>query len=388
MSATFKQKLLAYPFYLLPHHAISWFMFKIARIQWKPFKNLAIRIYTKLNTVNMDDAVITDKYAYESLNAFFTRAIKPERRPLDADPANWVCPVDGTVSQAGKIDGDRIFQAKGHDFSLLELLGGDSAVAKPFENGEFTTLYLSPRDYHRIHMPTAADLASMTYVPGRLFSVAEWTVEEIPRIFARNERLACYFETAAGPLVMVMVGAILTQNTAWSNVERAIANLLARDRLDAQRILEARNDHLANWLRPSGYFNIKAARLKNFCRWYLEQGGYRTLARRETDELRRELLSVNGVGHETADDMLLYAFERPVFVIDAYTRRLFARLGLVAGDEPYDELRHAIERSLGPDVPLYNEYHALIVRHAKEHCRVKPRCGDCVLQNGCPAAQP
>ena len=129
MSATFKQKLLAYPFYLLPHHAISWCMFKIARIEWKPFKNLAIRIYTKLNTVNMDDAVITDKYAYKSLNAFFTRAIKPERRPLDSDPANWACPVDGAVSQAGKIDGDRIFQAKGHDFSLLELLGGDQIGA-------------------------------------------------------------------------------------------------------------------------------------------------------------------------------------------------------------------------------------------------------------------
>jgi len=208
MSATFKQKLLAYPFYLLPHHAISWFMFKIARIQWKPFKNLAIRIYTKLNTVNMDDAVITDKYAYESLNAFFTRAIKPERRPLDADPANWVCPVDGTVSQAGKIDGDRIFQAKGHDFSLLELLGGDSAVAKPFENGEFTTLYLSPRDYHRIHMPIDGRLKKMIYVPGRLFSVAEHTVNSIPRLFARNERCVCLFETEQGPMAMVLVGAI------------------------------------------------------------------------------------------------------------------------------------------------------------------------------------
>lgn len=208
MSATLKQKLLAFPFYLLPHHAISWCMFRIARIQWKPFKNLAIRIYTKLNTVNMDDAVITDKYAYASLNAFFTRAIKPERRPLDADPVNWVCPVDGSVSQAGKIDGDRIFQAKGHDFSLLELLGGDYAVAKPFENGEFTTLYLSPRDYHRIHMPLDGQLKKMIYVPGRLFSVAEHTVNSIPRLFARNERCVCLFETQQGPMAMVLVGAI------------------------------------------------------------------------------------------------------------------------------------------------------------------------------------
>ncbi len=170
----------------------------------------------------------------------------------------------------------------------------------------------------------------------------------------------------------VMVGAVLTQNTAWSNVERAIANLAGRGKLDAERILRARNDHLAGWLRPSGYFNIKARRLKNFCRWYLEQGGYRRLARMPTHRLRQSLLSVNGIGHETADDILLYAFDRPVFVIDAYTRRLFSRLGLVAGDEAYDDMRLAIEECLGQDAGLFNEYHALIVRHAKEHCRVKP----------------
>ena len=184
----------------------------------------------------------------------------------------------------------------------------------------------------------------------------------------------------------VMVGAILTQNTAWTNVERAIANLVERDKLDATSIVRACNDHLAGWLRPSGYFNIKAARLKNFCRWYLEQGGFRALSRLPTQSLRRALLSVNGVGHETADDMLLYAFERPVFVIDAYTRRLFSRLGFVTGNENYDELRLAIEAQLDPDVALYNEYHALIVRHAKAHCRVKPHCTECVLNHLCPAA--
>jgi endonuclease-3 related protein len=184
----------------------------------------------------------------------------------------------------------------------------------------------------------------------------------------------------------VMVGAILTQNTAWSNVERAIANLAARGKLDAGRILRARHDHLASWLRPSGYFNIKATRLKNFCRWYLDQGGYRPLAGLSTHDLREALLSVNGIGHETADDILLYAFNRPVFVIDAYTRRLFSRLDLVAGDEAYDEMRMAIERCLGPDVDLFSEYHALIVRHAKQHCRVQPQCSDCVLNVSCPSA--
>ena len=181
----------------------------------------------------------------------------------------------------------------------------------------------------------------------------------------------------------VMVGAILTQNTAWTNVEKAIANLVAHDRLAAGKIVAARHDHLANWLRPSGYFNVKATRLKNFCRWYLAAGGFRTLSRMDTAELRLALLSINGVGPETADDILLYAFERPVFVIDAYTRRLFSRLDLFAGTESYDSLRIAIESVLGPDVALFNEYHALIVRHAREVCRVRPRCSRCVLRGRC-----
>jgi len=183
----------------------------------------------------------------------------------------------------------------------------------------------------------------------------------------------------------VMVGAILTQNTAWINVEKAIANLLAHERLDAEKIVAARKDYLANWLRPSGYFNVKAERLKNFCRWYLQLGGFRTLSCMDTTPLREALLSVKGVGPETADDMLLYAFERPVFVIDAYTRRLFGRLGLFNGNEDYDTMRFAIESVLGPETALFNEYHALIVHHAKEVCRVRPRCGDCVLFDRCPA---
>lgn len=183
----------------------------------------------------------------------------------------------------------------------------------------------------------------------------------------------------------VMVGAILTQNTAWTNVEKAIANLVSHNRLDAGKIVATRKDHLANWLRPSGYFNVKTERLKNFCRWYLEKGGFRALSRMDTAQLRVALLSVNGVGPETADDMLLYAFERPVFVIDAYTRRLFVRLGLFNGNESYDTMRVDIESILGPETVLFNEYHALIVRHAKEVCRVRPRCGNCVLLDCCPA---
>jgi endonuclease-3 related protein len=185
----------------------------------------------------------------------------------------------------------------------------------------------------------------------------------------------------------IMVGAVLTQNTAWTNVEQAIANLVRHDRLSAASIIAARKDHLANWLRPSGYFNIKAARLKNFCRWYVEAGGFTALSQIDTDTLRDALLSVNGVGPETADDILLYAFVRPVFVIDAYTRRLFSRLGFIAGDEAYDDIRLAVEDKLGPEVELYNEFHALIVLHAKTVCRVRPLCGDCLLRPDCPAGR-
>ena len=182
-----------------------------------------------------------------------------------------------------------------------------------------------------------------------------------------------------------MVGAVLTQNTAWTNVEKAIANLVKHDKLSPEAIIAARRDHLANWLRPSGYFNVKAERLKNFCRWYVKAGGFDVLSKLDTGTLRDTLLSVNGVGPETADDILLYAFDRPVFVIDAYTRRLFSRLGFIAGDEAYDDIRLAVEDKLGADAGLYNEFHALIVIHAKTVCRVRPRCGDCVLREICPA---
>ena len=184
----------------------------------------------------------------------------------------------------------------------------------------------------------------------------------------------------------VMTGAILTQNTAWSNVEKAIASLKAIDRLSPEGILALSYESLAGLLRPSGYFNVKAKRLQDFCGWYLAQGGYKTLAREETEALRRRLLGIKGLGPETADDILLYAFKRPVFVIDAYTRRLFARIGVIQGDEGYEELRYVFESALGPDVALYNEFHALIVRHAKEVCKSRPACSGCGLAARCLAS--
>jgi endonuclease-3 related protein len=181
----------------------------------------------------------------------------------------------------------------------------------------------------------------------------------------------------------IMVGAVLTQNTAWTNVERAIANLKRARALTPEAIVAAPHRRLATWLRPSGYFNIKAGRLKSLCRWLIAQGGVRALARMTTHDLRAALIAVHGIGPETADDIVLYAFNRPVFVIDAYTRRIFARLGLIKGDEGYEHLRHWFEAALGPDVPVFNEYHALTVKHGKDVCRKRPRCGECCLLPYC-----
>lgn len=183
----------------------------------------------------------------------------------------------------------------------------------------------------------------------------------------------------------VMVGAVLTQNTAWTNVEKAITNLRRARALSPKAIVAIHPRRLASLIRPSGYFNVKAKRLRALCRWVLERGGVKKLARMPTNELRTALLSIHGIGSETADDILLYAFHRPVFVIDAYTRRIFARLGVIQGAEDYETLRGYFENALASDVPLYNEYHALIVRHGKVTCRKKPSCDVCCLGKICPS---
>jgi endonuclease-3 related protein len=184
----------------------------------------------------------------------------------------------------------------------------------------------------------------------------------------------------------VMVGAVLTQNTAWINVERALARLRARVPLAAEPILALDPADLADAIRPAGYFNVKARRLRAFCEAFVHSGGLAGLSTLDTAALRHRLLAIPGIGPETADDMLLYAFERPVFVVDAYTRRIFERLGPLSGGEGYETVRRTFEIALGPDVPLYNEYHALIVCHGKDICRTRPRCPDCRLRPLCPWA--
>jgi endonuclease III related protein len=179
----------------------------------------------------------------------------------------------------------------------------------------------------------------------------------------------------------MMVGAILTQNTSWTNVERAIANLRAHGLLDASTITACDEVQLAAALRPSGYFNQKAHRLQRFAAFYLEHGGEAGL--RRLSDPRQALLALHGIGPETADSMLLYALNMPVFVIDAYTRRIFARLGATSPDAGYHVLQDYFQRQLPASVPLFKEFHALIVMHAKQHCRTRPACSDCPLRPGC-----
>ena len=194
----------------------------------------------------------------------------------------------------------------------------------------------------------------------------------------------------ADAIFEVMIGAILTQNTSWINVEKALLNLKPLCDLHHDAILDLSDDVLAKALYPVGYFNIKTKRLKHYCAWYGEQGGYDSLSKLDTETLRTQLLSVNGIGPETADGILLYAFERDIFVIDSYTKRIFSRLGFVKDKAKYDEMQewfHSELKAEDDKQTLYNEYHALIVLHAKEVCKTKPVCENCCLKQNCPSVK-
>ena len=205
--------------YLLPHRFLSRLVHWGTRWTWKPWKNFLIRKVVATYKVDLAEAETADFAAYPNFNAFFTRALKAGARPPDPDPDAILSPADGRISQAGAIDHGRIFQAKGFDFGTGELLA-DDARAAPFHDGSFATIYLSPRDYHRVHMPLAGELVETAHVPGRIFGVAPFAVDAIPRLFARNERLVCHFESALGPFAVVLVGAMLVSGvaTVWDGV--------------------------------------------------------------------------------------------------------------------------------------------------------------------------
>jgi phosphatidylserine decarboxylase len=205
--------------YLLPHRALSWAARQLAYSRWRPWKNWLIRLAVSHFRIDLDEAADPNPANYASFNAFFTRALKPGARVADADPSTLLQPADGIMSQCGPIEAGRIFQAKGQSFTAAELLG-DEAMAAPYADGVFANIYLSPRDYHRVHMPWGGRLVETLHVPGRLYSVAPWAVRAIPRLFARNERLVCHFETDFGPMCVVMVGALLVSGveTVWNGV--------------------------------------------------------------------------------------------------------------------------------------------------------------------------
>jgi len=206
--------------FLLPHHALSRLLGALAQCRWGWLKNGLISYFIKHYQVDMTEAANPNPKAYSCFNDFFTRPLRPAARPLPDDEQAVVCPVDGIISQWGEISQGRIFQAKGYDFSTDELLGGSSTLARLFDGGDFATLYLSPRDYHRVHMPINGELQQMVYLPGRLFSVNSVTTREVPRLFARNERVVAFFTTEQGPLAIVMVGAMIVASieTVWAGV--------------------------------------------------------------------------------------------------------------------------------------------------------------------------
>ncbi|AUN94979.1 archaetidylserine decarboxylase [Pseudazoarcus pumilus] len=206
------------PQYLLPKQALTALMGRLANLEGGAATTAVIRWFVRRYGVDMSEAAEPDVAAYASFNAFFTRALREGVRPLAE--SGLLCPVDGAISQCGRIDGERILQAKGHEYTCTALLGGDRGLAETFRDGSFATLYLSPRDYHRIHMPCDGRLRRMIHVPGSLFSVNPLTARTVPGLFARNERVVCVFDSDEGPFVMVLVGATIVGSmaTSWHGV--------------------------------------------------------------------------------------------------------------------------------------------------------------------------
>lgn len=202
----------------MPKQVLTAFAGRVADAQWGWSTTALIRWFIRRYGVDMSEALASDPASYDSFNAFFTRALKPGARPLAN--ADWVCPVDGAISQLGLIEHDQIFQAKGHHYSTTALVGGDATLAERFEDGSFATLYLSPRDYHRIHMPCNGRLLRMIHVPGELFSVNPTTARGVPGLFARNERVVCVFDSPHGLFALVLVGATIVGSmaTSWHGV--------------------------------------------------------------------------------------------------------------------------------------------------------------------------
>ncbi|MEP7294808.1 MAG: archaetidylserine decarboxylase [Burkholderiales bacterium] len=240
------------PQYLLPKRALTVYAGWRASRRWGPRTTKLIRWFIDKYRVDMSEAAEPDPAHYGSFNEFFTRALKSGARPIAA--ADLVCPVDGAISQIGGIERDQIFQAKGHHYSTTALVGGDAALAREFENGHFATIYLSPKDYHRIHMPCDGTLRRMIHVPGDLFSVNPLTARGVPGLFARNERVVCVFDSARGPFVLTLVGATIVGSmaTVWHGVVNPPRSALVREWNYAdQKVVLKKGDEMGRFLLGS-----------------------------------------------------------------------------------------------------------------------------------------
>ena len=241
------------PQYLLPKQALTTFAGRVAGAKGGAMTTGLIRWFVDKYGVNMDEAVNPDIESYTSFNEFFTRPLREGVRPL-AD-ADFICPVDGAISQFGEVEDHQIFQAKGHKFTTTQLVGGDASLAAHFQHGSFANLYLSPKDYHRLHMPCDGRLTRMIYVPGALFSVNPTTARGIPGLFARNERVVCVFESAEhGPFVMTLVGATIVGSmaTVWHGVVNPPrANKVCEWRYDEENIVLKKGDEMGRFLLGS-----------------------------------------------------------------------------------------------------------------------------------------
>jgi phosphatidylserine decarboxylase len=240
------------PQYLMPKLAMTRLAGRVASAEWGAVTTWVIQRFVKRYNVNMSEAARADPAHYKSFNEFFTRPLKDGARPLSN--STWVCPVDGAISQCGAIERDQIFQAKGHQYSTRALVGGDADLAAPFQNGQFATLYLSPRDYHRIHMPISGKLLRMIHVPGDLFSVNPTTARGVPGLFARNERVVCEFETEKGPMVLVLVGATIVGSmaTVWhGQVNSPRPGTIREWRYDTQDVRLQKGEEMGRFLLGS-----------------------------------------------------------------------------------------------------------------------------------------
>ena len=251
--------------YLIPKQALTILAGKLAESESGSLTTRVIRWFVRRYGVDLSEAVDTDPVSYRSFNEFFTRPLRPGARPL-AD-ADLLCPVDGAISQFGAIERDQIFQAKGHQYTTTALLGGDSGLAARFTNGMFATLYLSPRDYHRIHMPVDGRLTRMIHVPGALFSVNPTTARGVPGLFARNERVVCVFETEFGSFVLVLVGATIVGSmaTVWHGTVNPPRSAALREwSYETQTVMLRKGEEMGRFLLGSTVVMLFPAEVLHF----------------------------------------------------------------------------------------------------------------------------